>query len=87
MPRYRLFLPVRAVSYYRLPDTGVTAEGIHVTPGQEPTYTVQVDAIGPNAEAGYTQATYFPHIWSSFSPNFRAGQLSGHSCQRVARAA
>ena len=45
MPRYRFVLPVRAVGGYRLPEGGLAAEGVTLTPAVDPAYTARVDNV------------------------------------------
>jgi hypothetical protein len=45
MPRYRFILPVRAIGAYRLPEGGLTADRVTLTPAVDPAYSARVDNI------------------------------------------
>ncbi len=45
MPRYRFILPVRAIGGYRLPEGGLTADRVTLTPAVDPAYSARVDNI------------------------------------------
>ncbi len=57
MPRYRFILPARAIGAYRLPDGGLTADGVTLIPAVAPGYTAKVEGIlAENAALAYERA-------------------------------
>lgn len=66
MPRYRFILPVRAIGGYRLPEGGLTAHSITLTPAVPPAYTARVDGVqAENATLAYEQAQQLAeHLFS-----------------------
>jgi hypothetical protein len=66
MPRYRFILPVRAIGGYRLPEGGLAAEGIMLTPAVDPGYTARVDDVqADNATLAYGEAQQLAeHLFS-----------------------
>lgn len=67
MPRYRFILPVRAVGRYRLPERGVAANPVTITPATPPAYTARVDSVqADNATLAYEQAQQLAEHFFSY---------------------
>jgi len=66
MPRYRFILPVRAIGGYRLPEGGLAADNVALTPSVDPAYTARVDGIqADNATLAYDRAQQLAeHLFS-----------------------
>lgn len=65
--RYRFILPVRAIGGYRLPEGGLTAGGVTLTPATAPAYTARVDDVQADTAAlAYERAQQLAELLFSY---------------------